>query len=59
MYIINATLIKTQPMIVHCDEFSIEICYIWTYIALNSIYLKLCLLKLASQQKQITKIPLI
>ena len=55
MYINNVTLAKTQPMIVHCDKFSIEIWYIWSYTPFYSIeraFKKLCLLKLTTQIKQ-------
>ena len=51
MYINNVTLIKTQPMIVHWDKFSIEILYIWTYIPLSSIYLKIMSIKINYSKK--------
>ena len=39
-------------MIVHCDEFSIEIWYIWTYIPFNSIYLKIMSIKISYSKKK-------
>ena len=54
MYINNATLAKTQPMIVHYDKLFIELLHIWSYTPLDSVkrMLKnLWLLKLTTQKK--------
>ena len=42
-------------MIVHYNEFSIEIWYIWTYIPLNFIYLKLMSIKINFSNKNTGK----
>ena len=42
-------------MIVHWDEFSIEILYIWSYIPLNSIYLKFMPIKINYSNKTNSK----